>query len=322
MKRGWTAADIPPQTGRIAIVTGTGGLGYETALELARAGAQVVLAGRNAAKGKAAVTLIADAVPGAQISFAMLDLADLASVRAFADGFLACHERLDILVNNAGVMALPTRELTRDGFEMQLGTNFLGAFVLTAHLLPALRRSDVARTIQLSSLAHRRGFIDFGDLQGEKRYAPWKAYSQSKLAMLIFARELQRRSDMHGWGLTSLAAHPGWAATELIGNGPASTTGIMARGARVVEALLPLLGQSARDGALPTLYAATAQDVMKGGYYGPDGFYEVRGAPAPAKATGEATDPAVWSRLWEAAEALTGQPFATADESAMAAATP
>lgn len=311
MRPRWTTADIPSQAGRIAIVTGTGGLAYETALELARAGAQVVLAGRNPAKGHAAASLIAAVLPAARITFATVDLADLASIRAFAEGFMAGHERLDILVNNAGVMALPERKTTRDGFEMQFGTNFLGAFALTAHLLPMLQRSPAARTVQLSSLAHRRGFIDFDDLGGERLYKPWKAYSQSKLAMLIFALELQRRSDSHGWGLTSLAAHPGWAATELIGNGPASTTGIMARGARVVEALLPLLGQSARDGALPTLYAATAPGVVKGGYYGPDGFYEIRGAPALAKATGEADDPAIAARLWQDAERLTGVRFET-----------
>ena len=307
---GWIVADIPPQAGRIAVVTGTGGLGFETALALARAGAEVVLAGRNTAKGFDAVAAIKARAPAAQVSFAPLDLADLASVAAFASAFAARHDRLDILINNAGVMALPTRQTTKDGFEMQLGTNFLGAFALTAHLLPLLRQSSTARTVQLSSLAHRRGFIDFDDLQGERLYRPWKAYSQSKLAMLIFALELQRRSDRQGWGLTSLAAHPGWAATELIANGPATAEGLMAKITRIGGWLSPLVGQSAAAGALPTLYAATAAAVDKGGYYGPNGFREIRGAPSHAKVTGEANDSAIAARLWQVAEELTGVRFA------------
>lgn len=303
---GWTRADIPPQTGRIAIVTGTGGLGFETALALAAAGAEVVIAGRNPAKGADAVARVKARHSDAPIRFAALDLADLASIADFSDGFARRHERLDILVNNAGVMALPSRRTTADGFEMQLGTNYLGAFALTGHLLPLLRKSGSARTVQLSSLAHRRGFIDFDDLQGLRRYEPWKAYSQSKLAMLIFALELQRRSDRHGWGLTSLAAHPGWAATALIANGPAADGSLMATAARLVDRLLPLVGQSAAAGALPTLYAATASAVDGGGYYGPHGFHEIRGYPAHAKIVGQGNDPAIAARLWDVAEALTG----------------
>lgn len=306
---GWSSADIPSQAGRIAVVTGTGGLGFETALALAAAGAQVVIAGRNAAKGAQAVARIKAAHAEALVAFAMLDLADLGSISAFAARFAEAHDRLDLLVNNAGVMALPSRQTTKDGFEMQFGTNYLGAFALTGRLLPLLRNSGNARTVQLSSLAHRRGFIDFDDLQGEKLYKPWKAYCQSKLAMLIFARELQRRSDHHGWGLTSLAAHPGWAATDLITNGPATDRSLMARAARLTGFLLPLVGQSAAAGALPTLYAATAAEIEPGGYYGPDGFREIKGAPAPAEIVGEGNDPAVAERLWQISETLTGIAF-------------
>ncbi len=313
MTHNWTATDIPPQHGKIAIVTGTGGLGYETALELARAGADVVLAGRDPAKGERAVARIGAEANGAAISFAALDLADLASIAAFAKAFAERHERLDILVNNAGVMALPARTLTADGFEMQFGTNFLGAFALTGHLLPLLCRSDAPRTVQLSSLAHRRGRIDFDDLHGQRRYGPWQAYSQSKLAMLIFALELQRRSDRHGWGLSSLAAHPGWATSDLIANGPTQgRSGISGWLWRLVPLLAPLLSQPTAAGALPTLYAATAQDVEKGGYYGPDGWREIKGFPAAAAITGEANDPAIAARLWEIAEQSTGSPFAKA----------
>ena len=307
------AIDAPPHTGKLAIVTGTGGLGFETALGLARAGVAVVLAGRDPIKGEDARARIATTVAGARVSFMQLDLASLASVAAFANSFAARHDRLDILINNAGVMALPARKTTVDGFEMQFGTNFLAAFALTGHLLPLLRRSSTARIVQLSSLAHRRGRIDFDDLQGERRYRPWKAYCQSKLAMLIFALELQRRSDRHGWGLTSLAAHPGWATSDLIANGPAhGRRGISGLLWRLVPLLAPLLSQSTAAGALPTLYAATAADVAKAGYYGPDGLREVKGLPAPAAIIGEANDPAVAARLWDIAEQSTGSPFANA----------
>jgi NAD(P)-dependent dehydrogenase (short-subunit alcohol dehydrogenase family) len=311
-RRGWSVADIPELSGRRAIVTGPGGLGYETALALASAGATVLLAGRDAAKGARATAAIRAALPQAKVSFAMLDLADLASVAAFSEERLAASGPLDILINNAGVMALPSRSLTADGFERQFGVNVIGHFALTARLLPLLRKAASPRVVQLSSLAHRRGRIDFDDLQGERRYDPWKAYCQSKLAMLIFALELQRRSDRNGWGLTSLAAHPGWAASGLIGNGPATgRTGLAALFWRLVPLAATLLvSQSTAAGALPTLYAATAPDVGGGGYYGPDGWREIRGAPAPARAVGEANDPAVARRLWEVLERATGAPFA------------
>jgi NAD(P)-dependent dehydrogenase (short-subunit alcohol dehydrogenase family) len=221
---GWSTADIPSLNGKTAVITGaTGGLGYETALALAGAGAAVVLTGRSEAKGRIAIDRIRAQFPDANISYETLDLADLASVADFSKRFAATHASLDLLVNNAGVMALPQRQVTSDGFEMQFGTNYLGHYALTAHLLPQLRRGNQPRVVNLSSLTHRWGAIHFDDLQGARSYSPQKAYSQSKLAMLMFALELQRRSDAAGWGLMSNAAHPGYARTDLIANGPGAS---------------------------------------------------------------------------------------------------
>ena len=305
----WTTHDIPPQSGKFALVTGaTGGLGYETALALADAGADVILAGRNEQKGRDALQAIRKSVPSARLHFETLDLADLASVAEFSARIADRYPRVDVLVNNAGVMALPRRQTTRDGFETQFGTNYLGHFALTAQLLPLLRASGGARVVSLASLAHRQGRIDFGDLQGERLYKPWKAYSQSKLAMLMFALELQRRSDAKGWGLMSNAAHPGWALTDLIANGPDSDGP-----QRVLNGLSvlfkPWLSQSAAAGALPTLFAATSPAAANAGYYGPDGFYELKGAPVPAKIFRQASDIEVAKRLWEVSEQLTATRF-------------
>ena len=221
----WSTADIPSLSGKTAVVTGaTGGLGYETAMALAGAGAIVILTGRNDAKGLRAIEGICERFPNALIAYEHLDLASLASVADFTRRFAASNEQLDLLINNAGVMALPKRQQTEDGFEMQLGTNYLGHYALTARLLPQLRRAKAARVVNLSSLAHRSGAIDFDDLQGKHSYRPWRAYCQSKLAMLMFSLELQRHSLAAGWGLTSLAAHPGYARTDLIPNGPGADT--------------------------------------------------------------------------------------------------
>jgi len=301
---GWISADIPPQQGRTAVITGaTGGLGYETALALA--GATVVLTGRNDVKGQRALTEIRGKFPNAKIAYEDLDLAKLATVAGFVDRFASVHRSLDLLINNAGVMALPQRRETADGFEMQFGTNYLGHYALTARLLPLLRRGDHARVVNLSSLAHRMGAINFDDLQAVKSYSPFQAYNQSKLAMLIFALELQRRSDAAGWGLMSNAAHPGYALTELMANGP-GTRGWMAQIARMVR---PFASQSAAEGALPTLFAAASPRAEPGGYYGPDWFYELKGAPVPAKIMPQAKDKAVAARLWEVSAALTGVSF-------------
>jgi NAD(P)-dependent dehydrogenase (short-subunit alcohol dehydrogenase family) len=299
---GWSTADIPSQDGKTAVITGaTGGLGYETALALAGAGAAVVLTGRNDAKGQDAIQRIRGQFPGAKISYETLDLASLASVAGFVARFAAAHASLDLLINNAGVMALPKRQTTADGFEMQFGTNYLGHYALTAHLLPLLRRGNQPRVVNLSSLAHRSGAIDFADLQGAKSYNPFKAYCQSKLAMLMFALELQRRSNAAGWGLLSNAAHPGYALTDLIANGP-GTRGLLGQLSKILQ---PFASQSAAEGALPTLFAATSPQAQPGDYYGPNWFYELKGPPEPAKIMPQAKDAAAAARLWDTSAALT-----------------
>lgn len=303
----WTTRDIPDQTHKLAIVTGaTGGLGLETALALAGAGAEVVLAARNPDKGRDALALILKRHPRAAVRFERVDLASLASVNAFADRMLTAGRPIDILINNAGVMALPKRQATVDGHEMQLGTNYLSHFVLTARLLPLLTAAK-ARVVQLSSIAHKRGAIRLDDLNYETGYRAWPVYSQSKLAMLMFALELQRRSDLNGWGLTSVAAHPGYAHTDLIANGPGASAGSLYRwGVSVFERIA---GHSAAEGALPTLMAATLPDVTPGGYYGPQGWQDLKGPPGPAGIRPQALDAAVAERLWDASETLTGTAF-------------
>ena len=302
----WTTADIPPLNGKTAVITGaTGGLGHETALALAAAGAMVVLTGRNDAKGRNAIQSIRARFPDAKVSYEALDLASLASVAEFVARFVAAYPSLDLLVNNAGVMALPQRQTTVDGFEMQFGINYLGHYALTARLLPWLRRGHQPRVVNLSSLAHRSGTINLDDLQGTRSYVPWKAYSQSKLAMLMFALELQRRSDAAGWGLMSNAAHPGYARTDLIANGPGAS-GLLWQ---LSKSLQPLVSHSAAEGALPTLFAATSPEAKPAGYYGPNGFYELKGLPVPAKIMPQAKDATAAARLWDVSAALTGVSF-------------
>ena len=302
----WTTADIPPLNGKTAVITGaTGGLGYETALALAGAGAMVVLTGRNDAKGRNAIQSIRAQFPDAKVSYEALDLASLASVAEFVARFVAAYPSLDLLINNAGVMALPQRQTTVDGFEMQFGTNYLGHYALTARLLPWLRRGHQPRVVNLSSLAHRSGTINLDDLQSTRSYVPWKAYSQSKLAMLMFALELQRRSDAADWGLMSNAAHPGYARTDLIANGPGAS-GLLWQ---LSKSLQPLVSHSAAEGALPTLFAATSPRAEPGGCYGPNWFYELKGPPVPAKIMPQAKDAAVAARLWDVSAALTGVSF-------------
>ena len=303
----WSAADIPDQSGKFAIVTGTGGLGYETTLELARHGAQIVLAGRNADKGAQSVWKIQAAVPRARVEFEDLDLADLKSVAAFAARMNARAAPLDLLVNNAGVMAFAQRRTTVDGFETQFGTNHLGHFALTARLLPLLRAARSPRVVTVSSHLHHVGKIDFDDLQALRRYTPNGAYAQSKLANLLFALELQRRSDAAGWKILSNAAHPGGAATDLIPNGP----GVATRG--IAGWLTPVMNrmllQSPAGGALPQLFAATAPDAMPAVYYGPQHRFGLKGPPGIARMSKRTRDKAVAARLWEASEKLTGVTF-------------
>ena len=306
--RNWTVADIPAQAGKLAVVTGaTGGLGYETALELARAGAEVVLAGRNASKGAEAIRRILAAVPGAKVRFGLVDLASLASVTAIASRLLDEGRAIDILINNAAVMANPRRQTTSDGFELQFGTNYLNHFALTGRLLPLILASANPRVVQVSSGAHRMGRNknDFDDLKSERNYSPWNTYCQSKLAMLMFALELQRRSDAHGWGIRSDAAHPGYARTDLIANGPGEKS-LLSRFSRLTGLFL---SQPAAEGALPTLYAATDPDAQPAGYYGPRDRFEMRGPVTNAVIGRAATDEAAASRLWEVSERLTGVPW-------------
>ena len=295
--------EIPSQLGRTAVVTGaTGGLGYETALALSKAGAEVILTGRDNRKGQSAIEKISHEVTGAKVSYQHLDLASLASVADFAQRMQA-RPSLDLLINNAGVMALPRRQTTADGFEMQFGTNHLGHFALTARLLPLLRRASGPRVVSVSSLAHRTGFIDFGDLQGARVYSPWKAYGQSKLATLMFALELQRRSDAAGWNLISNAAHPGFARTGLFASGPGGLLSL------ATDFAAPFFGHSAADGARPILFAATSPQAKPGAYYGPGGMGELRGAPAPALIMPQARDAAAAARLWDVSEQLAGRSF-------------
>lgn len=307
----FTTDDIPDLTGKLAIVTGANsGTGFETALELARKGAEVVVAARNPARGEDAIRRIRRAIPAASVWFEALDLASQASVTAFAGRMLASGRPIDILVNNAGVMALPTREVTADGFEMQLATNYLGHFALTARLLPLLKAGR-ARVVQLSSIAHRQGRIRFDDLNHTTDYKAWPVYAQSKLAMLMFGLELDRRSVANDWGLTSVVAHPGYARTGLIANGPLARSPIAKAGLNLIFRPLiePLISHSAAAGALPILMAATDSSVAGGAYVGPTRMMELKGPPGLAKAEPQALDTAAAARLWQATEAMLGFRF-------------
>jgi NAD(P)-dependent dehydrogenase (short-subunit alcohol dehydrogenase family) len=299
MAGNWTASDIPDQTGRLAVVTGANsGLGKSIARELGRAGATVVIAVRNTDKGEQAAADIRREVASAELSVQRLDLADLASVRSFAQAF--DHDHLDVLVNNAGIMA-PPRRLTADGFESQIGTNHLGHFALTGLLLPTLLAAPAPRVVTMSSEAHWIGKIRFDDLQFEHGYNNWRAYGQSKLANLMFCFELARRAAEADTALVSVAAHPGYAATNLQFAGPAGRLerAIMVVGNKVIA-------QSADMGALPALYAATVTDLPSGSFVGPDGLLGGRGHPHVVSAAAKAYDAEAWKRLWELSEQLTG----------------
>lgn len=294
----WTAQNIPSQRGRVAIVTGANsGIGFETSKALAAKGATVVLACRNLEKANAAADKIRQAVPNAELTVMPLDLADLASVRAFAETFKAKYERLDLLINNAGIM-IPPLTKTKDGFEVQFGANHLGHFALTGLLLPLIQNTPGARVVNVSSGAHRMGQIDFDNLQAEKGYKPWAAYGQSKLANLLFTLRLNELFGQTNTDAVAAAAHPGYTATNLQGDS------VWAR------ALNPLLGQTPEMGALPTLYAATAPDVKPNDYYGPDGLAGMRGYPKETSTTDAAKDAGVAKRLWAVSEELTGVHYA------------
>lgn len=294
----WNASQIADQTGRTAVVTGANsGLGLVTARELARVGANVVLACRSVQKGEAAAAEIRVAVSGAQVRIVELDLSSLTSVRRFAAA-LDVGE-LDLLINNAGIMMTPQRK-TADGFELQFGTNHLGHFALTGLLLERLGRAPQARIVTLTSLEHRAGHIDFDDLPLEHGYAPRRAYRQSKLANASFALELDRRLRAAHARVKSVLAHPGWSATNLQRTGPTGMLKVLlAVGNRV-------LAQSAEQGAQSTLHAATAPNVEGGDFYGPGGFQELRGRPTKVSVSAEGSDPELARRLWAVSEELTG----------------
>lgn len=291
---------MPSQAGRIFVVTGgTSGIGFESAKALAAAGAEVIIAARNPQRGEEAVASIRQAAPGANVRFEALDLGDLASVHALGSRLALSLPRLDGLINNAGIMEPPQRDTTPDGFEMQFATNYLGHFALTADLLPLLRKSDAPRVVTLSSIAARRGTIHFDDLQFEHEWDTAQAYRQSKLACLMFAQELQRRSDAQGWGIASIASHPGLSRTNLLPSQGRST-------------VLWRFFQTAEQGALPTLYAATAPDAQGGRYYGPTGLLEARGELGHARVPEAATDTEAASRLWNVSETLAGVRYPSA----------
>jgi len=306
----WSAANIPSQQGRRALITGANsGIGFEAALELARHGAEIILPARTLAKAEDAITRIRREVPAAIITAAILDLASLASVHVFAEFVTARFpgQSLDLLINNAGVMAIPHRELTVDGYERQFATNYLGPFALTALLFASIKPQPGARIVIVSSSASKFGKIDFDNLQSERVYKPmFGCYSQSKLADSVFALELQRRLTAAGSPIICTAAHPGYAVTNLQTSGPGEG---MSFTRFMTTILKPIASQDAAHGALPTLLAATSPDATPGGYYGPNGFQELKGDPVPVKIAPAAKDPAVAKRLWTVTEQLTGVAF-------------
>jgi NAD(P)-dependent dehydrogenase (short-subunit alcohol dehydrogenase family) len=308
MKTKWTTTDIPSQLGHRALITGANsGIGFEAALALAQKGAELILPARTKAKADDAVQRILKHVPNARLHSEILDLAELASVHAFAGRVLQRFpgQSLDLLINNAGVMALPTREVTGDGFERQFATNYLGPFALTMLLLPSIKQISGSRVVTVSSSASNQGKIEFDNLQSERIYKPmFQAYAQSKLADLIFSQELQRRLKAIGSPILSVAAHPGYAVTNL-------QAGPLGLGMRfVITVMKPFLSQDAARGALPMLYAAVDPEAVAGGYYGPDGIGELKGYPAAVSIPKSALDTAVANQLWLESERLTGVRFA------------
>ncbi|SFT35798.1 NAD(P)-dependent dehydrogenase, short-chain alcohol dehydrogenase family [Chryseobacterium formosense] len=298
--KNWTASNIPQRKDGLAVITGsTEGIGYEDALALSSAGWNVIVMGRNAQKGADAIAKIQQINPKAKVSFEKIDLADLSSIKSFASRMIERGEAIDLLINNAGVMTPPNRLETADGFELQFGTNHIGHFALTAQLLPLLRKAKNSRVVTLSSIANRGGEINFEDLQSKSEYKPGKAYSQAKIANLMFALELQRQSEKHGWGITSIASHPGVSRTNLLINGAGkwSTPGMMRR-------FFPFLFQPQSQGALPTLFAATSPEAKGGLYYGPNKMSETRGFPSIAKIPEQANDKKVAQRLWDVSQKL------------------
>jgi NAD(P)-dependent dehydrogenase (short-subunit alcohol dehydrogenase family) len=314
MSEKWKAADIPSLTGKRVLITGANsGIGYHAALKLARKGAHVMLASRNRQRGEAALARLDADAPSAHTELVIFDLASLASVRSFAENELAKNRSIHVLINNAGVMAPPKRLQTTDGFELQFGTNVLGHFALTAMLMPALQlaaaeSADRPRIVTIASIAHKRGRLNFDDLQSSKSYGPIRAYQQSKLADLIFAFEFNRRLRATNSRVMSVAAHPGIADTNLFQVGDYSPFEKAAR--NLMGHAIGIVLNTDAEGALPTLFAATAPAAQDGGYYGPQGFQEMRGEDVgPAKVAPQALDTAAAARLWRTCEDLTGIKF-------------
>ena len=297
----WTTAQIPALQGKTVLITGANsGIGYQAALELARHGAHVLLACRSQQKGEQALARLLSEAPGSSAELVLLDVSLLADVRRFVAEFLTRQRPLDILINNAGIMALNPRQVTSEGFERQFATNHLGHFALTGLLLPAIMAAPAPRVVTVASLAHRGGKIHFDDLQMERSYSPWGAYNQSKLANILFARELARRAV--GSHLLSLPVHPGVSQTSIVDNGPGAND----LKTRVLFNFAKFLTQTDADGALPTLYAATSPDARSGDYIGPNGFMEMKGSPIVVKPRPHALDEATGQRLWSVSEQLTG----------------
>jgi NAD(P)-dependent dehydrogenase (short-subunit alcohol dehydrogenase family) len=316
MARNDLAVTVPDLSGKLAIVTGSNsGLGLGLTTRLSAAGADVIMAIRNRAKGEAAIEQIRATVPDAKLTLKQLDLSSLVSIKALGGELNAEGRPIDILINNAGIMQPPDRETTADGFELQFGGNHLGHFALTGHLLPLLRAANSPRVTSLSSLAARMGGINFDDLQWEKRYSPTQAYSQSKSANLMFAIELDRRSRSTGWGIVSNAAHPGFTKTNLQSSGPShgkDSPTLLERFYRVTRQLTPFAWQEIEEGILPALFGAVSPDAEGGAFYGPRGLLEAAGggvkrARIPERCRNEADG----RRLWEISEQLTGVTFPT-----------
>jgi NAD(P)-dependent dehydrogenase (short-subunit alcohol dehydrogenase family) len=309
MSQTWQASDIPSQENRRILITGANsGIGYHAALKLARKGAHVIFACRDRQRGEAAISRLDAESPGLKLELATLDLASLASIRAFAAAQRAQNLPLHVLINNAGVYAPPKRLETADGFEIQFGTNVLGHFALTALLMPALQQAAESsfrpRIVTIASIAHKRARIDFNDLQSTKNYSPMRSYAQSKLANLMLAFELDRRLRAAGSPIMSIAAHPGVASTALFQKGDFSAfEGTMRN---LASHVIGIVLNTDSEGAIPTLYAATSPDAKDGGYYGPQGLLEMRGEDVgPAKIAPQANDAAVAARLWKCCEDLT-----------------
>jgi NAD(P)-dependent dehydrogenase (short-subunit alcohol dehydrogenase family) len=303
----WDAERVEDQSGRTFVITGANsGIGLEATRVLARRGATVVMACRNLEKADRVCSSILAEVPGANLPLVALDLSDLDSVRGATDKILADHAQIDVLINNAGIMAIPRQE-TAQGFEMQLGTNHLGHFAFTGLLMERLLSCGAKRVVTISSQAHRMGQIYFDDLQLQRGYGEWKAYGQSKLANLLFAFELDRKLRAGGHVTISVAAHPGYANTDLQHVGPRTKGNRLME--RVMGALNEMVAQSAADGALPTLRAAVDPEVSGGDYFGPGGFMETAGPPVKVRTNAAARDEEVAARLWSESERLTGIRF-------------